>query len=146
MLIKWCATRALELILSRLRATLKDHLSIYLARLRNFNKWAKISDFQVKIKLDFPGCGDGFLLPKSDRLSVVTAVLSCMIPGRHAFSSRQAPLLGEPESKSISLVANALRIRKKTARHLTSKLTTRSALNGSWEAPGGWRHAKYMKR
>ena len=46
MLIKWVATRALELILSRLRATLKDHLSIYLACLQDLKNGPKSAIFK----------------------------------------------------------------------------------------------------
>ena len=35
MLIKWVSMRALELMLGRLRAMLKDHLSMYLACLQD---------------------------------------------------------------------------------------------------------------
>ena len=65
MLIKWVATRALELILSRLRATLKDHLSMYPACLQDFKNDLKTLIFQVKIKLEFQSYSDGFLLPKA---------------------------------------------------------------------------------
>ena len=41
MLINWVSMIALELILSRLRAMLKDHFSMYLARLQDLKNGPK---------------------------------------------------------------------------------------------------------